>query len=117
LNQSRRRLAGSISNVSVGFSVHFRCRNVGPDVIWEFDSTGIPHETGEGVVAISDSFFVYENIEDGRALGLNESFEEMVRVNARVLRTARHIVPLYDHRVFERYPGGVIAPVPGEASA
>jgi hypothetical protein len=61
-------------------------------------------------VAISDSFFVYENVEDGIALGLNESFEEMAVTNARVLRTAQHIVPLYDHRVFERYPGGIIAP-------
>ncbi|MFN8623500.1 MAG: hypothetical protein U0869_22405 [Chloroflexota bacterium] len=69
-------------------------------------------DTAGGTVAISDSFFVYENIEDGIALGLNESFEEMQATNARVLRTARHIVPLYDGRVFARYPGGVIAPVP-----
>lgn len=70
-------------------------------------------DTAVGTVAISDSFFVYENIEDGIALGLNESFEEMAATNARVLRTARHIVPLYDHRVFARYPGGIIAPRPG----
>jgi hypothetical protein len=67
-------------------------------------------DTRVGTVAISDSFFVYENVEQGVPLGLNESFEEMFATNARVLRTARHIVPLYDHRVFERYPGGVIAP-------
>jgi hypothetical protein len=73
-------------------------------------------DTAVGVVAISDSFFVYENIEEGIALGLNESFEEMLATNARVLRTARHIVPLYDHRVFERYPDGVIAPLPGDRS-
>jgi len=70
-------------------------------------------DTADGTVAISDSFFVYENVEDGIALGLNESFDEMLATNARVLRTARHIVPLYDHRVFSRYPGGVIAPRPG----
>lgn len=70
-------------------------------------------DTTVGTVAISDSFFVYENVEDGIALGLNESFEEMATTNARVLRTAGHIVPLYDHRVFERYPGGVIAPRTG----
>lgn len=67
-------------------------------------------DTAVGTVAISDSFFVYENIEAGIALGLNESFEEMAATNARVLRTAQHVVPLYDHRVFERYPGGIIAP-------
>ena len=69
-------------------------------------------DTADGVVAISDSFFVYRNIEgdDWRPLGLNESFEETFVTNARVLRTARHIVPLYDPEVFERYPGGLIAP-------
>lgn len=72
-------------------------------------------DTAVGTVAISDSFFVYENIEDEVPLGLNESFEEMFATNARVKRTAQHIVPLYDHRVFERYPGGIIAPVPPHA--
>ena len=68
-------------------------------------------DTRDGVVAISDSFFVYENIEgpNWHPLGLNESFDEMFRANARVLKTARHIVPLYDPKVFERYPDGVIA--------
>ena len=68
-------------------------------------------DTSDGVVAISDAFFVYENIEgEGwHPLGLNESFEETFRTNERVLRTAHHIVPLYDPAVFERYPGGVIA--------
>jgi hypothetical protein len=70
-------------------------------------------DTAVGTVAISDSFFVYENVEsDLHPLGLNESFEETLATNARVRATASHIVPLYDHRVFERYPGGVIAPVP-----
>jgi hypothetical protein len=69
-------------------------------------------DTSVGTVAISDSFFVYENVEDGVPLGLNESFDEMFATYARVLRTARHILPLYDARVFERYPGGVIAPEP-----
>ena len=69
-------------------------------------------DTTAGVVSISDSFFVYENIEgpDWHPLGLNESFEEMFATNQRTLRTAQHIIPLYDPRVFERYPGGVIAP-------
>ncbi len=68
-------------------------------------------DTADGVVAISDAFFVYENIEGPKwhPLGLNESFAETFRTNERVLRTARHIVPLYDPKVFERYPGGVIS--------
>jgi hypothetical protein len=67
-------------------------------------------DTAVGTVAMSDSFFVYENVEDAVPLGLNESFEEMFATNARVLRTARHLIPLYDPRVFERYPGGIVAP-------
>lgn len=70
-------------------------------------------DTAVGTVAISDSFFVYENIEGGAPLGLNESLEEMLTTNRRVLETARHIVPLYDPAVFERYPDGLIAPPPG----
>jgi hypothetical protein len=71
-------------------------------------------DTEVGTVAASDSYFVYENVEgDYRPLGLNESFEEMFRTNERVVRTASHILPLYDHRVFERYPGGIVAPPPG----
>jgi hypothetical protein len=68
-------------------------------------------DTPDGVVAISDAWFVYENVEGEhwRPLGLNESFEETFRTNARALRTADHLVPLYDHRVFERYPGGIIS--------
>jgi hypothetical protein len=68
-------------------------------------------DTAEGTVAVTDSFFIYENVEgpNWHPLGLNESFDEMFRTNERVLRTARHVVPLYDPNVFQRYPGGIIA--------
>ena len=71
-------------------------------------------DTPDGVVAITDAFFVYENVEgeNPRPLGLNESFAETFRTNDRVRRTADHVIPLYDHRVFERYPGGVISAKP-----
>jgi len=65
-------------------------------------------DTETGVVAVSDSFFYYENVEDGRLLGINESMYEALAVNERVLRTASHIVPLYDPKVFDRYPGGLV---------
>ena len=69
-------------------------------------------DTPNGVVAATDAFFVYENVEgdDWWPLGLNESFDETFRTNERVRRTAQHIVPLYDPNVFVRYPGGIIAP-------
>ncbi len=62
-----------------------------------------------GVVAVSDSFFYYENVEDGRMLGLCENMYEALACNERVLRTADHIVPIHDPKVFDRYPDGVIA--------
>jgi glyoxylase-like metal-dependent hydrolase (beta-lactamase superfamily II) len=71
-------------------------------MVVEVDSTA-------GTVAISDSFFYYENVEDGKILGINENMYEALRTNERVLATAAHIVPLYDPKVFERYPGGIVA--------
>jgi hypothetical protein len=71
-------------------------------------------DTNRGVVAVSDVFFRYENVEGGRLLGLNESVEEVLAANARVLRSADHIVPLHDPAVFERYAQGEIASAAGE---
>ncbi len=69
-------------------------------------------DTPDGVVAISDSFFHYANVEGGRILGINESMQEALATNERVLRTADHIVPLYDPEVFVRYPGGIVSGTP-----
>jgi hypothetical protein len=69
----------------------------------EVDSTA-------GIVCISDSFFTYPNVEQDRLLGINESMYEALETNARVRRTADHIVPLYDPAVFDRYPGGLVTP-------
>lgn len=66
-------------------------------------------DTPDGPVCISDSFFYYENVEDGRLLGINENMYEALATNKRVLETARHIVPLYDPKVFDRYPDGIVS--------
>lgn len=68
----------------------------------EIDSTA-------GTVVASDAFFHYENVEDNRVLGINESMYEALACYERTRRVADHIVPLYDPKVFDRYPGGVIA--------
>ena len=67
----------------------------------EIDSTA-------GTVVASDAFFHYENVEDNRILGINESMYEALACYERTRRVADHIVPLYDPKVFDRYPGGVI---------
>lgn len=74
------------------------------------ESMVVEIDTAVGVVAVSDTWFTYDNVEGGRMLGLNESFEEVMRCNERTLRTADHLVPIHEPRVFERYPDGVIAP-------
>jgi hypothetical protein len=67
-------------------------------------------DTEAGVVAVSDSFFYYENVEQGKLLGLCENMYEALNCNARVLKNADHIVPIHEPKVFARYPGGLIAP-------
>jgi hypothetical protein len=73
------------------------------------ESIVVEVDTPAGIVAISDSFFYYENVEGGRLLGLCENMYEALACNERVLRTAEHIVPIHEPRVFDRYPDGVIA--------
>lgn len=72
-------------------------------------SIAVEVDTSSGTVVLSDSFFHYGNVEDGRLLGINENMYEALATNERVLRVADHIVPLYDPAVFERYPDGVVA--------
>ncbi|MCY4371711.1 MAG: hypothetical protein OXF41_20360 [bacterium] len=74
------------------------------------ESIVVEVDTAVGTVAISDSYFFYENVEDGEMLGLCENMYEALDCYARVRATARHIVPIHDVKVFDRYPDGIIAP-------
>ncbi len=65
-------------------------------------------DTAKGRVAISDCAFKYENLE-GHPLGIGESLAEGHRAYSRIRREADHFIPLYDPKVLERYPGGVVA--------
>jgi hypothetical protein len=66
-------------------------------------------DSNAGVVVASDAFFYYENVEDGQPLGISENMYEGIAAYERTRRVADHIVPLYDPRVFERYPDGIVA--------
>jgi len=66
-------------------------------------------DSSEGLVSVSDAFFYYENLEANRVIGLCENIYEAEKTYARVRRTARHVVPLHDPAVFQRYDGGLIA--------
>lgn len=65
-------------------------------------------DIADGPVIVSDSFFYYENVENDHYLGVGESYEEAMETYARVRATARHIVPLHDPKVLDRYPSGRI---------
>jgi hypothetical protein len=75
-------------------------------------SVAVEIDSTAGTVVASDAFFYYENVEDDRLLGINENMYEGLACYERTRRVADHIVPLYDPKVFDRYPGGVIAAVP-----
>jgi hypothetical protein len=73
-------------------------------------SIAVEIDSNAGTVVASDAFFHYENVEDNRVLGINENMYEALACYERTRRVADHIVPLYDPKVFDRYPDGVVAP-------
>jgi len=73
------------------------------------ESIVVEVDTGDGVVAVSDSYFYYENVEDGALLGLCENMYEALDCYDRVRATARHLIPIHDPKVFQRYPDGIVA--------
>lgn len=69
----------------------------------------IKAETKTGAMITSDSFFYEENVLERWPIGINESMYEALECYERVASEARHIIPLYDPKVFDKYPGGVVA--------
>jgi hypothetical protein len=65
-------------------------------------------DTPNGVAAISDSYFVRENVEKGIPIGINENMYEAIATYKRVRETADLIVPLYDLGNLDRYPEGKV---------
>ncbi len=66
-------------------------------------------ETENGTALISDCFFKYGNVEQGRYLGVMESMIEADSTWARVRKEAQLLASIYDPEVFSRYPGGILA--------
>ena len=65
-------------------------------------------DTGQGVAALSDSFFWLENVEQDQPIGICENVWEALDTYERVRTTADIIVPMYDPKNFDRFAGGVI---------
>jgi glyoxylase-like metal-dependent hydrolase (beta-lactamase superfamily II) len=66
-------------------------------------------ETKSGTLIVTDSFFKYGNIEDGRYLGVMESMMEADATWSRIRKEGKLLASIYDPEVFRRYPCGVIA--------
>lgn len=85
----------------------------GLDVFW----SGVHHrasvcvkvDSTAGTVITSDSFFYEENVKQMWPIGINESMEEALTCYARVNKEADVIIPLYDPKIYDTYPGGVVA--------
>ena len=73
------------------------------------ESMVVEVDTVHGVVAISDAFFTFANVERDHPIGLCESLEEAASCYARVRRFAKHLVPIHDPTVFDRYSDGIVA--------
>jgi hypothetical protein len=65
--------------------------------------------TRRGLVVLSDCAFHFANVEENRPLGIAESILEAREVYADIRRRADHFIPLYEPRLQERYPGGIVA--------
>jgi hypothetical protein len=72
-------------------------------------SLAVSIDTSKGRVVITDSFFKYGNLEQGRYLGVMESMMEADATWARIRKEADIAASIYDPEVFARHPGGVLA--------
>ena len=66
-------------------------------------------DTAKGTIIITDCFFKYGNIEEGKYLGVMESMMEADATWSRIRREATIFASIYDPEVFVRHPGGVLA--------
>jgi glyoxylase-like metal-dependent hydrolase (beta-lactamase superfamily II) len=72
-------------------------------------SMAVSIATARGRVVISDSIFMYENVEAGIPIGVLENIFECRDALERIRRKADIVVPAHDPAVLARYPNCVIA--------
>jgi hypothetical protein len=71
-------------------------------------SLAVEIDTAVGTVVVSDAFFYLENVERDHPIGICENIYEALAVHERA-RRADVVLPLYDPKNLERFPGGVVA--------
>ena len=73
------------------------------------ESTGVLVQTARGRVFLTDSLFYYENFEQNHLLGIAQNNEEFLDACVLIRKIADRFIPLYDPRVFDRHPDGIVA--------
>lgn len=101
-NQANFRLLEDVEEILPGLV----CRWAG---VHHRSSLLVEVQTAGGLAILSDCAFHFANVEEQRPLGIAESIIEAHAVYRDIRTRARHFIPLYDPKVHERYPGGVIA--------
>ncbi|HEX7115170.1 MAG TPA: hypothetical protein VF193_08555 [Steroidobacter sp.] len=101
-NQRNLRLLDDVEEVLPGLT----CRWAG---VHHRSSMLVEVETARGLVILSDCAFHFANVEEQRPLGIAESIIEAHAVYRDIKARAQHFIPLYEPKIHERYPGGVIA--------
>jgi glyoxylase-like metal-dependent hydrolase (beta-lactamase superfamily II) len=72
-------------------------------------SMAVSIATARGRVVISDSIFMYENVDQGIPIGVLENIFECQDALERIRRDADIVIPAHDQEVLVRYPDGIIA--------
>jgi hypothetical protein len=101
-NQANFRLLEDVDEILPGLV----CRWAG---VHHRSSLLVEVRTASGLAILSDCAFHFANVEEQRPLGIAESIIEAHAVYRDIRARAQHFIPLYDPKVHERYPGGVIA--------
>ena len=72
-------------------------------------SMAVSVATAKGRVVISDSIFIYENLDAGTPIGVLENIFECQDALVRIRKEADVVIPKHDPEVLTRYPDGIIA--------
>ena len=65
-------------------------------------------DTRDGVVTITDAYFVRRNLDQNLPIGICENIYEALAAHDRIRSVARHSLTPYDPEQVEKYPDGVV---------
>lgn len=70
-------------------------------------SVAVEVDTDAGTAVLSDTFFYLENVDRDHPIGISENMYECLAAHERA-RTSDIVLPLYDPKNLQRFPGGVV---------